>query len=313
MRNFATQALVGAGLFLALGAAAAAATHLSETGSTLVYPIISVWIQQFEQTHPDVVVDGAATGSSAGITAALNGQVQIGASDAFLPDARMKQGLLNIPLAVSAQEVVYNVPELHSGPPLHLSGPLLAGMYDGTISTWDDAKIAGLNPGRTLPHHAILPEHRTDGSGDTSLFTQYLSLSTPSWAQGTGFGTNVRWPANPKAIEGTGNAGMINTAAGAAYSVAYIGISYAGRAEASGLEVAAIQNRSGAFVLPTVEATAATAKALASSAPEDGRLSMIYSAGPEAYPLVNFEYAVVRVKQSGQDTATALRDFLSGS
>jgi phosphate transport system substrate-binding protein len=223
----------------------------------------------------------------------------------------MQGGLLNIPLAVSAQEIVYHLPELRGGPPLHLTGPVLAGMYDGTIAMWDDPKIAMLNPGQALPHRAIHPVHRTDGSGDTSLFTQYLSLSTSSWDQSVHFGTAVHWPKNRKALEGTGNAGVIEIAADAAYSVAYIGISYAERAQAAGLDVAAIQNRNGAFMLPAVEAMAATAGARAKSAPEDGRLSMIYSPGKDAYPLVNFEYAIVKEQQSSQGTATALRDLLS--
>jgi phosphate transport system substrate-binding protein len=228
-----------------------------------------------------------------------------------LSDAQMKANdLLNVPLAVSAQEVDYNVPELRAAPPLRLSGPVLADIYDGSIARWDDPRILALNPGRVLPHHVIIPIHRTDGSGDTFIFTQYLSFSTPSWDQTVHFGTLVHWPANKKAAEGTGNAGVIDTARNTPYSIAYVGISYAERARTAGLTFAALQNRSGAFVLPTLEATLATAEAMARAVPDDGRLSMTYTPGAGAYPLVNFEYAIVRAEQSAPGSAVALRDFL---
>jgi phosphate transport system substrate-binding protein len=291
---------------------ASAATHMSETGSTLLYPILTVWIERFESGHSDVQIDAAATGSGDGIRAAVTGRVEIGGTDAYLDDRQMLQhDLLNVPLAVSAQEVAYNVPELRGAAPLHLTGPVLAGMYDGSIATWDDPQIAALNPGRTLPHHGIVLVHRTDGSGDTFYFTQYLSRSTPMWDRNTHFGTRVHWPSTAATLEGTGNAGMIETCANAAYSIAYVGISYADRARAAGLDVAAIQNRSGAFVLPTVASTRATAEAMAAAVPDDGRLSLVYSSGPDAYPLVNFEYVVVKIAQSAPGTAAAMRDFLN--
>ncbi|HEV8020429.1 MAG TPA: phosphate ABC transporter substrate-binding protein PstS, partial [Candidatus Lustribacter sp.] len=291
--------------------AAGAATRLSETGSTLLYPILTVWIERFAPTEPGVRVDAAPTGSGVGIASAISGSAQIGGSDAYLSDAQMKANdLLNVPLAVSAQEIDYNVPELRDTPPLHLSGPVLAGMYDGSIPRWDDPQILALNPGRTLPHHAIVPIHRNDGAGDTFIFTQYLSFTAPSWDQTVHYGTLVRWPANKRAAEGTGNAGMIDTASHAPYSIAYVGISYAERARSEGLAVAALQNRSGAFVLPTTDATLATAEAVAKAVPDDGRISMIYTPGASAYPLVNFEYAIVKVEQRAPGAAAALRDFL---
>jgi phosphate transport system substrate-binding protein len=295
-----------------IAAGASAATYMSETGSTLLYPILTVWIERFESAHGDVRIDAAATGSGDGIRAAVTGRAELGGTDAYLDDRQMQQhDLLNVPLAVSAQEVAYNVPELRGAAPLRLTGPVLAGMYDGSITTWDDRRIAALNPGRTLPHHGIVLVHRTDGSGDTFYFTQYLSRSTPAWDRNTHFGTRVHWPSTPSALEGTGNAGMIETCANASYSVAYIGISYAGRASAAGLDVAAVQNRSGAFVLPTVASTRATAEAMAAAVPDDGRLSLVYSSGPDAYPLVNFEYVIVKVEQSVPGTAAAMRDFLN--
>jgi phosphate transport system substrate-binding protein len=306
------NALLTGGLFLALAATAEAAIHLTETGSTILYPILTVWIEHYVQPHGPVKIDAAPTGSGFGIGSAMHGSAQIGGSDAYLTDAQMQAaGLMNIPLAVSAQEIVYNVPELRSGSPLHVTGAVLAGIYDGTIAMWDDPKISALNTGQTLPHHAIVTVRRADSSGDTFMFTQLLAGASPTWDQTVHFGTEVHWPKLRKALEADGNADMINTASSAAYSIAYVGISYAARAHAAGLGVAALQNRSGAFVLPTVEATSATAESMASHVPSDGRLSLIDTAAPEAYPLVNFVYAIVKDQQKKRGVAAALRAFLS--
>src|SRR5580698_11070617 len=134
------RVLLGALLLLASSTAVeAAVVRLSETGSTLLFPIVTVWIKDYRQLHPEARIEPAATGSGTGIRAAIRGLAQIGASDAFLTDDQIsKNGVINIPLAVSAQEIVYNIPELHGGPALNLSGPVLAGMYNGSIPYWDD-------------------------------------------------------------------------------------------------------------------------------------------------------------------------------
>lgn len=294
-----------------MASAAGATIHLSETGSTLLYPILTVWIAGFGATHRNVRVDAAPTGSGVGIASAISGRAHIGGSDAYATDDQIKaNGLVNIPLAVSAQEIDYNVPELRGAPALRLSGPVLAGIYAGTIPRWDDPQIAALNPGVKLPHHVVLPVRRTDGAGDTFIFTEYLSLSTAWWDSTVHFGTRVQWPKNPNALEGSGNAGAIEACAHAPYSIAYVGISYAERVHGEKLEPAAVQNRSGAFVLPTTAATLATAEALESAVPDDGRLSMVYTPGAGAYPLINFEYAIVKAAQRAPGSAAALRDFL---
>jgi phosphate transport system substrate-binding protein len=304
--------LMSIGVVLVLTSAVSARVRLSETGSTLLYPILTVWIGRFAPTHPNLRIDAAASGSGAGVASVISGRAQIGGSDAYLSDAQMKTNALeDIPLAVSAQEIDYNVPELRDQPPLHLSGAVLAGIYDGSIPNWDDPKIVALNPQSTLPHKPIRPIHRTDASGDTVLFTQYLALSIPARESAAEFGPLIHWPKkNPKALEGIGNGGVIETAY-ARYSIAYVGISYAERAQAQGLQVAAVQNRSGAFVLPTTEATRATAQAMAGAVPNDGRLSMIDTAGTASYPLINFEYAIVMSNQRAPGSAAALRDFLN--
>jgi phosphate transport system substrate-binding protein len=267
------------------------------------------WIQAYGLQHRAVRIRAAPTGSGAGIRAALSGDADIGASDAFLNDDQIRGRLQNIPLAVSAQEIAYNIPELRDGPPLRLSGPILAGIYAGSIVSWDDRPIVEANPGRNIPHHAILPVHRSDGAGDTFLFTQYLSRSDPAWEQSVHFGTEVQWPNTPRSLTGVGNAGVLDTAARARYSVAYLGISFDARARAAGLATAAIANADGSFVLPTNDAIAATLR-VAKELPSDGRLSLVYLRGPAAYPIVNFEYAIVKTTQRVPGHAAALRDFL---
>ncbi len=146
MHTFLARAMLGAFLLVASTTAVQATVRLSETGSTLLFPIVTIWIKDYRPAHPEVRIEPAATGSGTGIRAAIRGLAQIGASDAYLSDDQIsRNGVINIPLAVSAQEIVYNVPELKGGPPLKLSGPLLAGIYDGSIPYWDDAKIAALN------------------------------------------------------------------------------------------------------------------------------------------------------------------------
>jgi phosphate transport system substrate-binding protein len=306
--------VIALGVILATGTtvAAAAAVRLTETGSTLIYPIMTVWIDRYRQSHGDFQMDAAATGSGVGIRSTIEGTVQLGASDAYLTDAEMKpNGLLNIPLAVSAQEVDYNVPEMHGQPTLKMSGAVLAAIYSGAVGYWDDKRITELNPGARLPHRQIIPVRRSEGSGDTFLFTQYLSLSSPAWDKGPHFGTTVKWPDNGAIQDATGNAGVIDTCQRVTYCIAYVGSSYSDRARASGLEPFALQNKSGAYIRPSTEAVLATADALSSSLGEDGRLSMVYQTGGEAYPLVNFEYAIVRQQQTTPGVATELKEFLN--
>src|SRR5271166_5996798 len=157
--------------------ARAAEQELTETGSTLMLPLLQSWAQGYAKGAPETRITTAGTNSAAGIAAAINnGTANIGASDAYMSDLDVAN-VLNIPLAISAQTVNYNLPGLTAT--LRLSGPVLAGIYAGRIRDWSDAAIAALNPGTALPHHAIVPIRRSDASGDTFIFTQFLSFSTP--------------------------------------------------------------------------------------------------------------------------------------
>ncbi len=308
-----TLALTLAALLLvSAGGRALAATNLLETGSSLLFPLMNLWVASYTQAHSDVQITTASTGSGTGISQAMAGVAQIGASDAYMSEGQMAgTPMLNIPLAISAQQINYNLPGLNDVH-LNLSGPVLAAIYSGEIQNWDDAKIKAINKqyAGKLPHKLIVPVRRSDGSGDTFIFTQYLSKSTPSWSSGPGYGTTVSWPAVASSVGANGNPGMVQTCQNTAYSIAYIGVSFLNQTNKAGLGYAALQNQAGKFVLPTEENIAAAATATDKSTPADERISLIYGAGENSYPIINYEYAIVNPKQSDPAKAAELKKFL---
>ena len=306
--------------FLAVGGALLGSTayadqvQLSETGSTLLLPLFNLWAADYQKSHPDVQITTQGTGSGAGIAQATSGAVQIGASDAYMTDAQTKSspGILNIPLAVSSQMVNYNVPGLNDQH-LKFSGPLLAAIYAGEVKFWDDVAIAKLNPDVKLPHNEIVPVHRTDGSGDTFIFTQYLSFSTPEWSKSPGYGLTVNWPTVQAGVGAAGNLGMVSASKSTPYSIAYIGISFKNATDAASLGEAMLQNRDGKFVLPDATTVGAAVAEVASETPPDERISLIYAPGGRSYPIINYEYAIVKTAQPSAAVAKAVKDFLGWS
>jgi phosphate transport system substrate-binding protein len=295
------------------GGTSSAQVTLNETGSSLLYPLFnSQWISAYKSVDPNVTINAASTGSGKGISEAVAGTVQIGASDAYMSNALMSANpsMLNIPLAVSAQQVMYNIPGLGADKHLNLSGDVLAQIYMGEIKKWNDPKIAALNPGVQLPNQPITAIRRSDASGDTFLFTQYLSDSNSEWKSKYKYSTQISWPAIGNSLIGaTGNAGVVTELANTKYSIGYVGISWLDKATAKGLGYAALKNHDGKFVLPTKENIQAAANAEADKVPADERISLIDAPGANSYPIVNFEYAIVNSKQSG-DMASALKKFL---
>lgn len=305
---------VALGLALVCGGSAFA-SNLVETGSSLVYPLMNLWVADYQKDHPGVQITTQSTGSGTGISQAVAGVAQIGASDAYMSDAQLAGSkMLNIPLAISAQQINYNIPGLN-GVHLNLSGPVLAGIYSGTIRYWDDAQIKKINKqyAGKLPHQTIVPIHRSDGSGDTFIFTQYLSFSTPSWKNSPGFGTTISWPAVANAIGAHGNPGMVQSCQNTPYSIAYVGVSFLNQTNAAHLGYAALQNRAGKFVLPEAKTIGAAASALVPKTPRDERISLIFAPGAQSYPIINYEYAIVNPKQADEATRAALVEFLKWS
>jgi len=313
-------ACTAGGVLLSFAVAHAAMT-LSETGSTLILPLFKSWVTAYAKIQPDLQMTVGATGSEAGIAQAIAKQVQIGTSDAYMSDteAMANPNILNIPLAISAQTVVANLPELQ-GATLKLSGPVLAGIYAGTIREWDAPQIAAINQGVPLPHQTIVPVRRADGSGDTFVFTQFLTFSTPdqqhlssrdvNWEDKIGYGTTVSWPAVAGSLTASGNQGMVRTIAGTRYAVGYVGASFKADADKAGLATAMLQNQSGKFVLPTPAAITAAAAVLTPRTPPDQRLTLVFAPGPDSYPLINYEYAVVSTRQPNPQMASAISNFL---
>jgi phosphate transport system substrate-binding protein len=301
----AVAALVGARATLA-----AQDANILETGSSLLYPLFNLWVPAYTKEHPAVRITTQSTGSGTGMSQAVAGIAQIGASDAYLSDAVMKMhpDMLNIPLAISMQMVNYNLPGLNKDH-VKLSGPVLAGIYDGTIHMWNDHAIAEMNPGVKLPAHAIIPIHRSDGSGDTFIFTQYLAFSTPSWSSKFSYGTTISW--NPVAGElgAIGNPGMLTALKDNPYSIAYIGSSYEDAIDSNGLGIARLKNRDGNFVLPTAESAHAAAAQMVPKTPTSERISLIFAPGHDSYPIINYEYAIVNERQPSSSTAAALRNL----
>ncbi|HEY1858162.1 phosphate ABC transporter substrate-binding protein PstS [Acidocella sp.] len=202
----------------------------------------------------------------------------------------------------------FNLPGVKT---LNLSGPILTRIYEGKITRWNDKAIAAANLGVTLPAHIIVPIHYADSSGDTFMFTQYLSATDTGWARKMGYGTTMSWPAIRGALGAIGNSGVLAAAAGNPYSLAFIGIAYANQAAADGLGQAALLNKAGHYVRPTSATISAAAESVASTTPADERISMIYAPGANAYPIVNYEYAIVNSTQPTQALAKAEHDFLT--
>ena len=284
---------------------------LTETGSTLLYPLFNLWVGGYNTTYPSVTVQTAGTGSGTGISDAENGTIDIGASDAYLAPSvtAANPDLKNVPLAISSQLVAYNVPGVLSH--LKLTGKVLSAIYQGTITKWNASQIASLNPGVTLPSIPIVTLHRADSSGDTFLFTQFLTKTDPSgWGAKVAYNTTVPWPAAPGALGETGNSGMVAGCKATPGCIAYVGISYLTQALQAGLGYASLQNAKGQYEVPTAASIAAEAASFVKKTPASGTISLIYGPASGGYPIVNYEYAIVSTHQSSSTTAKGIRSFL---
>jgi phosphate transport system substrate-binding protein len=282
---------------------------ISETGSTLLFPLFGTWQTAYSTADPAVTITSGATGSGTGIADASEGLVNIGASDAYLSasDIEKYPGLLNIPLAVASVQVFYNLPGVKS---LNLNGTVLAQIYTGKITTWNDPAIAKLNPGVSLPSTKIVTLHRADSSGSTFLFTSYLSAQDPSAWPSSNVGTTITWPSAPGALAETGSGGMVTGCGGAKGCIAYIGVSYDAKAAAAGLASAALANKAGKYVQDT-PASVGTALASFPAAPSSGAESLIDTSAATGYPIINYEYAIVKKTQPSAAEAKAVTAFLS--
>ncbi len=285
---------------------------IRETGSTLLFPLFNLWVPDYATDHPELKIVTEGTGSGTGISAASDGKAEIGASDAYMTDAAVAghAGILNIPLAISAQQINYNLPEL-GGRHLRLNGQIIARIYSGAITAWNDRAIIALNPGAPLPAKSIIPVYRSEGSGDTFLFTQFLSQTSPAWKSSVGSGVSVQWPSVHGGFGAKGNSGVVDALVNNPYAIGYVGVSWQDQAAKAGLGEAELANQDGSFVLPTAETVASAAQAGLATTPPDERVSLILEPGAKSYPIINYEYAIVQGKQPSAATAQALRTFLT--
>jgi phosphate transport system substrate-binding protein len=307
------RALAGVALVLvfAVSPAHAADVTLNETGSTLLFPLFQAWVAGYKSVAPDIGITAAATGSGAGEKAALDGSVRIGASDAYLSDRVAEQNpeILDIPLAISAVAINYNLPGLN-GANIKIDGPTLAAIYSGKVTEWDDPAIKAMNPTAALPHQQIIPVRRADGSGDTFVFTQFLDFSADTWENNPGFGTEIAWPSVAAEKAGEGNEGVVKALAATPYAIGYVGVSYADQIAKASLGTAMIKNQAGKFLLATQQSIADGAAELDPRTPPYERISLVFAPGDNSYPIINYEYVVVSKSQPNAAMADALRHFL---
>ncbi len=294
------------------GDSAAAATSsssidLNGAGATFPYPIYQKWFSNYaEQTG--VKINYGSVGSSAGIKQLSEGTVDFGASDGPMSDeeiATAKGGaVLHFPTVIGAVVITYNLPEVTT--PLKLTGELIGDIFLGRITKWNDARIAAVNSGIALPAKDILVVHRSDGSGTTYIFTDYLAATSAAWNAGPGRGKTVNWPIG---LGGKGNEGVSGSVKQTPGTIGYVELAYARQ---NRLPVAHLQNAAGTFVEPTIESiTAAADGAMAQLGKDsDYRVSIVNGAGPNAYPISSFTWLLVYTTQSDAVKGRKLVDFL---
>jgi len=286
--------------------AAVSTARLTGAGSTFDAPFFSAAFAAYQQAHPGTAVSYASVGSSAGITRFAAGQVNFGATDvpastADLADARGGP-VLQVPVDLGAVAVAYNVLTL-SNTPLKLTGPVLARIFLGQITKWDDPAITALNPGAGLPDAYISVVHRADGSGTTYIFSNYLSEVSPAWAAAVGTGRSLHWPAGAGA---DGNPGVAAAIEHTPDSIGYAETSYT---VGTSLGFAAIANRDGTYTTPTPAAIAADAAAKPAITPGD--FSIVNQPRAGAYPICGYSWVLVSARQASQPAGQALVGLLS--
>ena len=307
MNRMADRILRAGVLALALtGAAAAAhAQSLTGAGATFPYPIYSKWFDVYKQ-KTGVEINYQSIGSGAGIQQVKAGTVDFGASDAALSNDRLKEmprKVLHFPTVAGAVALAYNLPEGTAA--LKLTPDLIAGIYMGKITMWNDKAIAAVNPGVTLPGAPILPVHRSDGSGTTNIFTTYLSAVSPQWKELVGANTAVSWPSGVGAKGNEGVAGLVRQTPGA---IGYVELAYAHQNK---FMVASVRNKSGAFVEPTLASTTAAVAASAASLAKDVRTPIANAAAADAYPIAGLTFLLVYQDMKDASRAKVLADFIA--
>jgi phosphate transport system substrate-binding protein len=280
---------------------------LNGAGGTFPAPLYTKWFSQYA-TLTGIQINYNAVGSGAGINAITNGTVDFGASDAIMSDAQITAAqaaygpVLNIPTTMGPVAVIVGLATLNQGQQLKLTGDLLAKIYLKTITYWDDQALTAINPGIYLPHIPIAVVHRSDSSGTSYIFTNYLSKVNQQWSTQIGFGTTVVWPGD---IGGTGSAGVASYVKQVNGSIGYVELAYAIQ---NNIPYAQMQNSSGNYITPSLASASAAADGVA--LPANMLVMITNSSNPTAYPIVGFTWLIVYVNQTNQAKGQELVDML---
>ena len=300
--------LVAASLF-AFSGLASAETLINGAGATFPYPLYSKWFSEYAKIDHSVKFNYQSIGSGGGIKQITAQTVDFGASDKPLSDQELSAAaangskLLHIPTVMGAVVVTYNLPGVGKG--LKLTSDVLADIYLGKITKWSDPRIVSLNKGINLPNKAIVVVHRSDGSGTTSIFTNYLCSVSPEWKQKVGTGTSVRWPVG---LGGKGNEGVAGQVKTTGDTIGYVELAYAFENK---LPYAFLKNQSGHFVEPSIKTTSAAAAGAAKNMPADYRIALVNQPGKDAYPIAGFTYLLVYEHQKDKAVGKKLVEFLN--
>ncbi|HBG04083.1 MAG: phosphate ABC transporter substrate-binding protein PstS [Geobacteraceae bacterium GWC2_58_44] len=297
-------ALVSAGV----AGQASAETLINGAGATFPYPLYSKWFSEYAKIDSSVKFNYQSIGSGGGIKQITAQTVDFGASDKFLSDDELKAApgkLLHIPTVMGAVVVTYNIPGVAKG--LKLNSEDVANIYLGKITMWNDPKIADDNKGVTLPAKPIIVVHRSDGSGTTSIFTDYLTGVNAEWSQKVGKGASVKWPVG---LGGKGNEGVAGQVKTTPYTIGYVELAYAFENK---LPYAFLKNKAGVFVEPSIQSTSAAAAAAVKQMPADYRISLVNQPGKDAYPVVGFTWLLVYEQQKDAVKGKKIVEFLKWS
>ena len=283
---------------------AAAQTTLNGAGATFPYPIYSKWFNEYHNAHSDVQINYQSIGSGGGIRQVIAGTVDFGASDGPMTDEQLSQftrgKLLHIPTVLGAVVPAYDVPGVTAE--LKFSPDVLADIFLGKITSWSDDRIKKLNPGVNLPGKDIVVVHRSDGSGTTYIFTDYLSKISPEWKSSIGKGTSVNWKTG---MGGKGNEGVAGYIRNIQGSIGYIELIYALQNK---ITYGSVKNASGNFVKASLEST--TAAAAGVTIPADYRVSITNSPSKDAYPIASFTWLLIPQQSKDANKGKILREFI---
>ena len=288
-----------------MSAAVACAQNINGAGATFPYPIYSKWFVEYSQQHPDVKINYQSIGSGGGIRQVTEGTVDFGASDGPMSDEQLgasKIKITHIPTVLGAVVPIYNLPGVSQE--LKFSQDAIAGIYLGKITKWNDPYIAKENPGVSLPDKQILPVYRSEGSGTTYIFTDWLSKVSPEWKDKVGKATAVKWPVGIGQKGSEGVSGMVRQSP---YSFGYVELIYA---EQNHIPFGMVRNKAGKFLKATTDGVTAAAAANAKMIPADYRVSITDAPGADSYPIASFTWLLIPTNAKDPAKGKALIGFM---